>query len=302
MIAIVSALTAGITAHGQISPDATYLYAEKDGQELFMDVYEPAECCSEAKPSIIFMFGGGFIDGERDNKTYLPWFKMLSDNGYRVFSIDYRLGLKGTKKVGIAQVNVLDKAIHMAVEDLYSATNYILDNAESLGVDTSQIVISGSSAGAITSLQAEWERANRTTYAKVLPEDFRYAGVMAFAGAILSRTGKLKFESEPAPILMLHGTADNIVNYTQTAFFNLGFYGSDKIVERLKKFGYTYKVYRYLDNSHEIAGHMDKSIDFQLDFLENNVIEKKKETIDAVIYDPSIKKWVGSLDDMYGNQ
>lgn len=298
-----SALTAGIYAYGQISPDATYLFAEKDGQELFMDVYEPAaECAAAEKPSIIFMFGGGFIDGERNNETYLPWFRQLTDNGYRVISIDYRLGLKGTNKVGIAQVNVLDKAIHMAVEDLYSATNYILENSESLGVNPEKIVISGSSAGAISVLQAEWENANRTSYAQVLPEDFRYAGVMSFAGAILSRTGKLKFKSEPAPILMLHGTADDIVNYKQTKFFNLGFFGSDKIVERLKKFGYCYKIYRYLENSHEIATHMEKSIGFQLDFLENNVIGKKKETMDAVIYDPSIKKWVGTLDDMYGNQ
>lgn len=303
MTAILSALTAGISAYGQVSPNATYLFAEKDGQELFMDVYDPAAgSASEAKPSVIFMFGGGFIDGERDNKTYLPWFKQLTENGYRVISIDYRLGLKGTNKVGIAQVNVLDKAIHMAVEDLYSATNYILDNAGSLGVNPEKIVISGSSAGAITVLQAEWERANRTSYAQVLPADFKYAGVMSFAGAILSRSGKLKFKTEPAPMLMLHGTADNIVNYGQTKFFNLGFFGTDKIVERLNKFGYIYKVYRYLDNSHEIATHMGKSFDFQLDFLENNVIGKKKETMDAVIYDPSIKKWVGTLDDMYGNQ
>ena len=59
----------------------------------------------------------------------------MTDNGYRVIAIDYRLGLKGTRSVGIAQVDLLDNAIHIAVEDLFSATNYIIENAECLNVD-----------------------------------------------------------------------------------------------------------------------------------------------------------------------
>ena len=154
-------------------PDATYMYAERDTCELYMDVYNPSAGSQRTfegkkKPAIIFMFGGGFIRGTRDDESYHKWFSQLTDNGYKVISIDYRLGLKGSKKVGVAQVNALDNAIHIAVEDLFSATNFIIDNADQLGVDPSALVVSGSSAGAISVMQAEYEIANGTSWASVL--------------------------------------------------------------------------------------------------------------------------------------
>ena len=302
-------LLAGFAASAQnnlLSPDGTYVYEKRDTCDLFMDVYDPADGSEETfmghrKPAIIFMFGGGFVGGQRDNQSYNSWFRQLTENGYRVISIDYRLGLKGASKMGIAQVNLLDKAIHMAVEDLFSATNFILENAEQLGVERDNIVISGSSAGAITVMQAEYEVANRTSYASVLPQDFNYAGVMSFAGAILSRKGKVKYETSPCPTMMLHGTADKIVPYRQIALFNLGFYGGGKLVDRFKKFGYDYNMYHFIDYGHEIAGSMHTTFDLQLDFLEKNVILGKKRIIEAWISDPDV--WKGSqlksLKDIY---
>ena len=281
-----------------ISPDGTYLYAERDTCDLYMDVYNPAKGSKTAidgkdKPTIVFMFGGGFIGGQRDDASYNKWFKMLTQNGYRVVSIDYRLGLKGANKVGIAQVNVLDKAIHMAVEDLFSATAFMIDNAETLGIDPNNIVISGSSAGAISVMQAEYEICNRTKWAEALPKDFNYAGVMSFAGAILSRKGKVKYAESPCPTMMLHGTADALVPYRQIAFFNLGFFGGGKLVERFKKFDYNYNMYHFNDYGHEVAGSMETTLDLQLKFLENNVMQGDKRVIEAWVSDPDVYKGYG---------
>ena len=291
-----------------LSPDGTYLYHRQDTCDLFMDVYEPADGSEETymgmkKPAVIFMFGGGFIRGTRDDESYNSWFRMMTENGYRVISIDYRLGLKGASKVGIAQVNVLDKAIHMAVEDLFAATNFIIENADQLEVDPSNIVICGSSAGAISVMQAEYEIANRTEWASVLPAGFNYAGVMSFSGAILSRKGKVKYETEPCPTLMLHGTADKLVPHKQIAFFNLGFFGGGKLVERFAKFNYNYNMYHFVDYGHEIAGSMYSTLDLQLKFLENNVIQKEKRIIEARITDPDVWKGAGpqSRKELYGN-
>ena len=263
-----------------------------------MDVYEPSQAESitadgSQRPTIIFMFGGGFITGTRDNKSYHKWFRQMKEDGYRVVSIDYRLGLKGSKKVGIAQVNVLDKAIHMAVEDLFSATKFIIDNAEELRIDPSNIVISGSSAGAISVMQAEYEICNSTSWSKVLPEDFNYAGVMSFSGAILSREGKVNYKKEPCPMLMLHGTADGLVPYKQIKFFNLGFFGAGKLVERYKKFGFNYNMYHFIDYGHEVAGSMETTTDLQKKFIECNVMQKKERIIEAWITDPDVYKGFG---------
>ena len=302
-------LLAGVAASAQsglLSPDGTYVYEKRDTCDLFLDVYDPADGSEETfmghrKPTVVFMFGGGFISGTRDSQGYNSWFRLLTENGYRVISIDYRLGLKGVTKMGIAQVNVLENAIHMAVEDLFSATNFILDNAEQLGVERDNIVISGSSAGAISVMQAEYELANRTSYASVLPEGFNYAGVMSFSGAILSRKGKVRYETDPCPTLMLHGTADRIVPYRQIALFNLGFYGGGRLAERFKKFGHDYNMYHFIDYGHEIAGSMHSTFDLQLDFLEKNVMQGKKRIIEAWISDPDVWKGTGpqSLKDIY---
>ena len=291
-----------------VTPDETYMFAKRDTCELFMDIYHPAKGSQTTfngteKPTVIFMFGGGFIHGTRDNESYHKWFKMMTENGYRIVSIDYRLGLKGSNKVGVAQVNVLDQAIHMAVEDLFSATTFIIDNQEQLGIDPKNIVISGSSAGAITVMQAEYEISNRTHWTSVLPQDFNYKGVMSFSGAILSREGKVDFELEPCPTLMLHGTADKLVPYKQIKILWLGFFGGGKLVERFEKFGYNYNMYHFVDYGHEIAGSMETTMDLQLRFLETNVMQGKKRIVEAWIEDPDVWKGSGpqSRKELYGN-
>ncbi len=296
-------------AENILAPDGTYMFVSRDTCDLYLDVYNPAPSSRTSldgleKPTVIFMFGGGFIHGTRDDKGYNNWFRMLTENGYRVISIDYRLGLKGSTKVGVAQANALDNAIHMAVEDLFSATSFIVENADQFGVDPENIVISGSSAGAITVMQAEYEVCNRTSWAKALPEGFRYAGVMSFSGAVFSRKGKVRYELTPAPTLIMHGTGDSLVPYKQIRFFNLGFFGGGKLLERFEKFGYNYNMYHFIDYGHEIANSMENTLDLQIKFLETNVIRKQKRIIEAWVDDPDVYKGSGpqSRKELYGNK
>ena len=62
-----------------------------------------------------------------------------------------------------------------------------------------------------------------------LPDGFRYAGVIAFSGAIFSRRGLNYRYDTPAPTFFLHGTADRLVPYRQIKLLNIGFYGSDRV-------------------------------------------------------------------------
>ncbi len=304
-VAVMAVVFCARTSAQEVTPDGTYMFVQRDTCDLYLDLYRPAEGSEttfngKRKPTIIFMFGGGFTSGVRDNPRYQTWFRKMNELGYGVISIDYRLGLKGSNKVGIAQVNVLDKAIHMAVEDLFSATKFIIENAEQLGVDPAGLVISGSSAGAISVMQAEYELANRTSWAEVLPADFRYAGVMSFAGAILSREGKVDYKRDPAPTIMLHGTADKVVPYKQIRFFNLGFFGGSKLVRRFEKSGFNYNMYHYIDKGHIIANAMGMTVDLQEMFLKNNVMMGEEKIIEAWIDDPSIEnQGVSSRKELY---
>ena len=120
----------------------TFQFAEKDGQKLFLDVYK-AEKTDEKKPLLIYVFGGGFIMGERNDTAFLPFIKKFNSHGFNVVCIDYRLGLKNAGEPGALNFKPLIKAIDMAVEDLLSATDFLLKNSASTGVNASNTVLIG---------------------------------------------------------------------------------------------------------------------------------------------------------------
>lgn len=292
-----------------ILPDATILYSIQDTTELYLDIYYPAagsrtQINGVRKPAILFMFGGGFMSGTRDENHYTPWFKEMTENGYSVISIDYRLGLKNMKNPGInkAFIESLLYSIDIAVEDLYNATAWLRESGKTYGIDADNMVICGSSAGAIAVMQAEWELCNRSGKSSILPEDFNYKGVASFSGAIFSTVGALKYKKEPCPTLMLHGTSDKIVPYGQIALFNLRFMGSNVISRTFSKQGYNYRIFRYQGNSHEIANSMIQNVPLLTSFIEENVMAGARVISDTKLTDSRlpIKDWgIGSYKKLY---
>ena len=178
----------------------------------------------------------------------------------------------------------------MAVADVFDATNWVIGHADSLGIDTSMIILSGSSSGAITSLTAEFERKNEYAAAATLPAGFEYAGLITFSGAILSLKGKLKFKNPPAPRLMFHGTADKIVPYQKIRFFNRGFYGSAWIAKYLKKHSIPFYLYSEEGMGHEIAAlPMIDKLPVILDFLNEYIRQHKPYQVELNFKNPDQK-------------
>lgn len=268
----------------------TYHYATTEGQELMLDIYSLRSECSEPRPCMIFAFGGGFVMGERNHEYYARYFDTLAKAGIVVASIDYRLGLKNPpKSKGIKSViGAMQNAVDIAVEDIYSATCFLLDNSQRLNIDPERIMLSGSSAGAIASLQAEWNRCNGAEIARVLPNDFSYAAVVACAGAIFSTEGKPKFKQEPAPILLFHGTSDGNVPYNSSSLFGVGFYGSKYIAKQLEKMNAPYWFYAVEYADHKIAGlPLWYQCELILQFINDYVIEgSRMQIVSKVEYLP----------------
>ena len=287
----------------------TYMVTQRDTCDLYMDMYEPAVIPGDTlnRPTVLFVFGGGFIMGRRDDPWVMPWFKLLNENGYRVVSVDYRLGLKGIRMRFdlfhlIQSAGYTKKAVDMGVEDVFASVRYLADHPE-LGVDLDNIVIAGSSAGAMISLSSELEACNRTIRAEILPQGFHFAGVMSFAGAIMSDSGKPEYKRAPCPQLLIHGTADGAVEYDKMGFGRWGMYGSSYLVEKvLQPAGYVYQIYRYVDHSHDMAANMMANWPEEKRFLEKAVMGKKRLIIDCTIDDPDMPV-LGSasvtLDDIY---
>ncbi|MBR4995059.1 MAG: carboxylesterase family protein [Alistipes sp.] len=258
ILTLIIALTASANVWAEEITKHTHLYAVKGADSLYLDHYvAPVE---GKRPCMIFVFGGGFSRGERCNELYLNYFKYLTKQGLDVVSIDYRLGLKKLRGTGTAGYSIKDmvalfnNTVNMAVEDLFSATLYIMDNAEEWNIDTTNILTSGSSAGAITVLQAEHNICNKSSLAAMLPEGFNYAGVISFAGAIFSTKGTPKWDSQPAPIMLFHGDADTQVPYDKASLLGVGFYGSKFLSEEFEKRGWSYWFYSITNDTHNVAG------------------------------------------------
>lgn len=291
LFTLVALLLAVVATSAQEVVRTTHHYATHDGYELLLDRYDTAIPCDNNRPCMIFAFGGGFKQGSRDNEMYISYLERLATEGIVAISIDYRLGLKLYPPTGgkISMVKALANAVNVAVEDLYGATNYVIANAEAWGIDPELIMISGSSAGAITVLQAEWLRCNGDKLAEVLPKDFRYAGVVSCAGAIFSTNGKPKFKHEAAPMLLFHGTSDSNVPYHKSSIAGIGFYGSKHIVKHLDKALSPYYFYSAEYVTHTLAAtpFIDQQ-DLILQFINDYVLRGRRLYIEAQIYDPTI--------------
>lgn len=277
----------------------TMLYAAKGADSLYLDRYTMPTEGNDARPCLIFVFGGGFIAGNRDAQQYLPFFDYMVGQGYDVVSIDYRLGLKEVIAQGNLSPEVLMTGmagtVSMAVEDLYDATTFIADKADEWGIDSSQIVLCGSSAGAITVLQGEYGLCNASGLAvQHLPAEFRYAGVISFAGAIFSFTKDLAWQSQPAPMMLFHGDADGNVPYDVVREGDVGFFGSKYIAGQLNEMNTPYYFYSFEGASHVIAtSPMDQERDAIDAFLSKLVVDKEAlmiNTNERTIGAPEVQK------------
>ena len=287
----------------------TYRFAERDTCSLYLDIFRAAEGSEttfqgKAKPAVMFVFGGGFVMGQRSDDFTMEWVNRLNQEGYDVITIDYRLGMKDYKVgKGLAGIfKASDRFVlsqQVGVEDVFSAVAFLAENQD-LGVDVNNMVLSGSSAGAIISLASEYNIVQGNT--EGLPAGFNFRGVMSFAGAIISNTGAPKFKSAPCPILLLHGTADKAVQYKKFSAFGRGVWGSSWLAKQFAKNGWNHCIYRFKDRTHAVAAYMNYVWPLEKEFLEQNVILGADRTVDSIVDDPTLPSWDWaniSTDDIY---
>ena len=275
----------------------TYLYATKDTSKLYMDVYVP-KVQNEQQSCLFFVFGGGFVGGKRDDNQVQKVKDYYTDKGYVVIAIDYRLGMRGQSNYSaLIALKKFEAAIYMAAEDLISALDYTLKNltdTKKYKINPKNILVMGSSAGAITALQADYAMCNGYLNSNILPANFRLAGVISYAGAIFSTHGKPKYKnSAPAPTLFCHGTKDLLVNYKKTQIANIGFFGSDAIAKQFKKNSYSYHIRRYPGLGHQVAGIYNNEFALIDQFINEQVFSNNCIQIDETYYNASIEpKWM----------
>jgi acetyl esterase len=95
--------------------------------------YRPANSSqAETLPALVYYHGGGWTIGDLDTHDTLCR-QLASGGGCAVFSVDYRLAPEA--------------AFPAAIDDCLAATEYVLENANSLAIDPARIAVGGDSAG-----------------------------------------------------------------------------------------------------------------------------------------------------------
>lgn len=274
------------SAFGRNVERQTFVYAVKGSDTLRLDRYEVPVPGGAARPCLMFAFGGGFVSGTRDNAAYLPYFEYYARQGYVVVSVDYRLGMKQALAEGPLDEGSFPQAflttLALATADFYEATGYVLAHAGAWGVDPSCIVASGSSAGAITVLMCEYGICNDHPMAlQMLPENFNYAGVISYAGAIFDMQERLHWPHRPAPLMLFHGDADRNVPYGLLTYGGFGLFGSEAIARALTERRIPHWFYSVTGADHAMATRPLDDNRYEIDaFLLKLVRERRPLMVD----------------------
>ncbi|MBY0373965.1 MAG: alpha/beta hydrolase [Bryobacteraceae bacterium] len=135
LLLILSALSTALL-HAQAAGDEKNV-AYDSFAETKLDVLMPKSGGGAKRPAVIFIHGGGWVGGAKENVVQNFCARYL-DKGFVVFNVEYRLA-----KVALAPA---------AVTDVLKAAEWVRRNANKYGVDDRKIVVSGDSAGGHLSL------------------------------------------------------------------------------------------------------------------------------------------------------
>jgi len=145
------------------APDRTIDYGNDPLQKL--DFWRAKNATGPA-PLVIFVHGGGWSRGSKDNATGRWKAVHYPGEGYAFASIDYRL--------------VPGATVAQEAQDVASAVRALLDRATALGIDRRRVVLMGHSAGAhlvaLVGTDERYLRAAGLSFADL-------AGVIAIDGA-----------------------------------------------------------------------------------------------------------------------
>jgi len=111
-----------------VKPDVTYRTV--DGEQLGLDVYQPAKK-GKNRPAVVVVHGGGWTQG--DKALFAQQSNQLAERGFVAFSINYRLAPAHPYPA--------------AVDDVEAAVAWVRKHAKEYGIDPTRIGALGGSAG-----------------------------------------------------------------------------------------------------------------------------------------------------------
>lgn len=266
----------------------------------------PAKDTLKYRPFVLMVHEGAFLFGDLGNE--LGKARLLARKGYAAASINYRLGFNGGSQSNACGGNNLEvvQAVYRAVQDTYVALHYFAGKADEFGIDPGQIVLAGSSAGAITI----------SALAYMTEQDFEalQPGIVKTLGrldpdpkggqfkikALLSSLGYGVFKSSylttknAKPTIFFQRTGDNVLPFQKGTFLSCPFYlsseGAKPVSDQLKKLKVPFELNFETAIGHQLSYPQDYITDRYAQFLKrlwagnrHQITNEKYKTIEDIL-------------------
>lgn len=250
--------------------------ADGDLQELYMDIYEPEGDTMSARPVVIFAFGGGFIQGARDEGYVVRACERFARAGYVAMAIDYRIGFDPLGLFPVPTEEMM-RVFFRSMQDVRGSVQWARAHADVMGntlrLDTTKIMIGGASAGGIASCMvaycdksSEFAEMGDTNAIAGLGGFYSSSGlypnyswdvngVFNIAGALVNVNW---MEPGDPPIFSAHGDEDLVVPYQGGNFgigpISIGLEGSYNIHQAADSRGVCSYLYTMSGEGHPSGG------------------------------------------------
>jgi acetyl esterase/lipase len=225
--------TVGVAAPGPVYSNVTYGVA--GGETLLLDIFEPANNTGKPRPAIVLVHGGGWTSFDKSTMRALAQFLALA--GFVAVPVDYRL--------------FHDDATRWPAQlkDAQRAVRWVRANSAKYNIDPQRIGAYGHSAGAqiatllgmletrdnsdaslakySSKVQAVVDASGPTDFTSGMDNEAKQF-LTSFLGADFAAHPEVWRDASPifhvaksnAPILIIHGTHDEMVPFSQAEELN----------------------------------------------------------------------------------
>ncbi|MBN2512989.1 MAG: alpha/beta hydrolase fold domain-containing protein [Sedimentisphaerales bacterium] len=222
---VIGGISGGAVSNQPAGFYADVVYGTAGGESLLLDLFVPEG--KGIRPAAILIHGGGWSGGDKKDMKFL--YKPLSEAGFVWFSIHYRLAPKHRWPA--------------CFEDVRTAIRWVRANAAAYRADAGRIALIGYSAGGhlacLAAVQADETERVQAVVGIAPPTDHeadseRRGGLSPSMQKLLERPGEMDDDARAMlqrispiqyvnaglpPFLLLHGTDDNSVPYSQSINF-----------------------------------------------------------------------------------
>ena len=117
---------------------------------LYLNVWRPADDDAQLKPVVVWIYGGGFVNGGSSPPTYSG--AELARRGLVVASFNYRLGRFGTFAHPQLTAENADRGLlgNYGILDQIAALQWVKRNIAAFGGDPNNVTVMGESAGGMS--------------------------------------------------------------------------------------------------------------------------------------------------------